>query len=88
MLADLGELENFPVFEGADTLARRIDSLPFIRGRGGAFNRLLSRGRLTPEVETAARKLVERTRRVKSLRSRLAKKTFGRAFAWAQNRFR
>lgn len=88
MLSDMGELENFPVFEGAETLARRIDSLPFIRGRGGAFDRLLSRGRLTPEVETATRNLIERTRREKSLRSRLAKKTFGRAFAWAQNRVR
>ncbi len=88
MLADMGELENFPVFEGAGTLARSIDSLPFIRGRGGAFNRLLSRGGLTPEVETAVRKLIERTGRAKSLRTRLAKKTFGRAFAWAQNRFR
>jgi hypothetical protein len=88
ILADLGELENFQVFEGVDTLARRLDSLPAIRGRGRVFARLLERGRLTPEVKTALRKLIERSRHAKSLRARLAKKTLGRAFAWAQNRIR
>jgi hypothetical protein len=88
MLADCGELENFPVFEGADTLARRIDSLPAIRGRGRVFGKLLERGRLTPEVETALRKLIKRTGRARSLPSRLADNTLRRVFAWAQNRLR
>jgi hypothetical protein len=88
LLADMGELENFQVFESPDTLARRLDSLPSIKGRGRVFARLLERGRLAPEVKTALRKLIERTRRAESLPSRLAKKTLGRAFAWAQSRIR
>jgi hypothetical protein len=88
ILADCGELENFPVFEGWDTLARRLDSLPAIRGRGRVFAALLERGRLTPEVEAALRGLLRRTRRAKSLPSRLAKKTWRRVFAWAHKRTR
>ncbi|MDQ3804974.1 MAG: hypothetical protein M3416_14235, partial [Acidobacteriota bacterium] len=88
MLADCGELENFPVFEGADTLARHLDSLPAIRGRGRVFGKLLERGRLTPEVETALRRLIKRTRRAGSFPSRVAADTWRRVFAWAQNRNR
>jgi hypothetical protein len=88
LLADWGELENFPVFEGAGTLARRLDSLPAIRGRGRLFVKLLESGRLTPEVKTALRNLCERTRRARNFRSRLAGNTLGRAFAWAKNRIR
>jgi hypothetical protein len=87
-LVESGELENFQVFEGVDTLARDLDSLPFIRKRGYAFVKLLERGGLPTEVETALRKLIERTRRARSFPARLAKNTLGRALAWAQNRIR
>jgi hypothetical protein len=88
LLADLGELDNFPVFEGVGTLARSLDSLPAIRGRGRVFVKVLGRGRLTPEVETALRNLCKRTRRAKSFPSRLARNTLGGAFAWVQKRIR
>lgn len=86
MLADCGELENFRVFEGVETLARRLDSLPFIRRRGRAFENLLERGRLEPEVAAAVRGLLERTRASRRSPSRIAGRALRRAFAWAQRR--
>jgi len=86
VLADLGELENFSVFEGLGTLAGHLDSLPAIPGRGRVFARMLERGRLPPEVKTALRNLTKRTRRSKGSTSRLRRNMLGRAFAWAQSR--
>ncbi|HEX8291257.1 MAG TPA: hypothetical protein VF570_05865 [Pyrinomonadaceae bacterium] len=88
LLADLGELKNMRVFEGEGTLARRLDSLAALRGRGRVFMRLLESGSLSPEVKAALRKLIERSGHANRRPRRLAKKTLGRAIAWAQNRFR
>lgn len=83
-LAEWGELENFPTFEGPHTLAGRLDELPAIRGRGSAFVRLLESRRLAPEVEVSVRKLLRRTKRSETLTSRFVK----RMYAWVQKRLR
>ncbi len=82
VLADCGELANFPVFEGEESLVRQIDALPVIKGFGKIFSQLLERGRLRPDVETAVRKLIKRTERSKSGPRLLAKRVARKVFSW------
>jgi len=82
VLADCGELIHFPGLEGQESLAQRINSLPAIKGPGKLFSELLQRGRLTPDVETAVRRLIKRTERAKSYPRNLAKSTFRKVLSW------
>jgi hypothetical protein len=82
VLADCGELANYPVFEGPEFLVRQIDALPEINGFPRMFSQLVERGRLRPDVETAVRNLLKRTKRNKSFSRSLAKRALRKYFSW------
>jgi hypothetical protein len=64
MLAEWGALADYPVFDGGDALAERIDALPYLKVYFNRLEKILRRGRLEPEVAEAVRRLVRRSRRV------------------------
>ena len=85
VLADCGELIHYPGFEGEESLAQHIDHLSALRGPGKLFSDLLQRGRLTPEVAAAVRRLIKRNNVARSYPRVLAKSTFRKVFAWMSN---
>lgn len=88
VLADCGELANYPVFEGEESLVQQIDALPEIKGFPRMFSQLLERGHLRPDVETAVRQLIKRTKRTKSYPRNLAKRTLRKVFSLTGGRTR
>jgi len=64
-LLDCGELANFPVFEGEESLARHIDALPPLRNKLLIHRRLVNQDNISPEIRQALRGLIERTDRAK-----------------------
>ncbi|HST50416.1 MAG TPA: hypothetical protein VLJ61_00295 [Pyrinomonadaceae bacterium] len=64
MLAEWGALDDFPVFDGGDALAERVDALPYLKVYFNRLEKILRRGRLEPELAGAVRRLVRRSRRV------------------------
>jgi hypothetical protein len=63
LLAELGALADFPVFDGAAALAERVNALPYLRANVNKLDKLVRRGRLDAELNVAARRLVKRSRR-------------------------
>ncbi|MGE0128764.1 MAG: hypothetical protein AB7U82_11850 [Blastocatellales bacterium] len=64
-LLDCGELANFTVFEGKESLALHIDELPPSRGRLLTHRRLVNQDNISLEIKRALRGLIERTDRAK-----------------------
>lgn len=63
VLADLGALDRFEVFEGTGTLAEGLDALPRGRNRMRTFLALRDSPNLPPDVRRALGRLIERTLR-------------------------
>jgi hypothetical protein len=60
VLASVGALDDFPVFDGMASLARDLDALAPHRVRGRVYTRLLEQGGLDPEVMRALQRFVAR----------------------------
>lgn len=67
MLAEWVALADFPVFDGGDALAERVDALPYLKVYFNRLEKILQRGLLEPEVAGAVQRLVRRSRRVRPL---------------------
>ncbi len=81
VLAECGELANYPGLEGEESLAQDIGTIPTFRGMGLDFLYLLENGRLKPDVENAIHKLIKRTKRTRSYLRNLAKRTLRKALS-------
>jgi len=81
VLADLGALDRFEVFEGTDTLAAGLDALPRGRNRMRTFLAMQESPRLPADVRRALVALIERTQRdrhpIARLRRTAADAVFG-----------
>ena len=64
-LLDYGELANFPIFDGEESLARHIDALPPSHSNLKTHRRLVNQNNISPEIKQALRGLIERTDRAK-----------------------
>lgn len=69
LLAELGALDNFPVFHGTSSLPSTLDALPYFIGQTNIIDRLVERGKLPWKISDAARRLVIRSRRVARFRA-------------------
>lgn len=88
VLAECGELANYPGLKGEESLALDIDALPPYRNLGVDFLYMLKNGRLKPDVEKAIHKLIERTKRTKSYPGNLAKRTLQKMLSLTVGRAR
>jgi hypothetical protein len=88
ILADCGELANYPGLEGEESLERDIGTLPLYKNMGLDFFYLLEKRRLKPEIENAIHKLIKRTKRTKSYSRNLAKRTLRKAWSLTGGRNR
>jgi hypothetical protein len=68
LLAELGALDNFPVFTGTSSLPAALDALPHMTTQINIIDRLVERGTLPQKVSDAAARLVTRSRRAARLR--------------------
>lgn len=68
LLAELGSLDDFPVFSGTSSLPVALDALPHLKTQINIIDRLVKRGTLPLSVADAARRLVIRSRRAARLR--------------------
>ena len=83
VLAECGELINYPGFEGPDTLAQQIDALPHTQAFEPLYGQLIKRGRLRPELEGAVRRLLKRSERAESHSRHLTKRTLRKLLSMA-----
>lgn len=58
-----GQLDNFPVFKGTDSLAEDLGQVPFSTGKMIAYSKALKHPRTDPEVRKALKALIKRTDR-------------------------
>ena len=65
-LLEVGELANFPIFDGEESLARHIDALPPSHSNLRVHRRLVNQDSVSPEIKRALRELIERTDRAKA----------------------
>ena len=68
LLAELGALDNFPVFSGSSSLPAALDALPYLKTQINIIDRLVKRGTLPSNIADAAGRLVVRSRRAARLR--------------------
>lgn len=68
LLAELGALDDFPVFSGTSSLPAALDALPYLKTQINIIDRLVKRGTVAPAVTDAARRLVVRSRKAARLR--------------------
>lgn len=64
-LLGCGELANFPVFEGEESLVQHIDDLPPSRSQLLTHRRLVNQDNISPEIKQALLRLIERSDRAK-----------------------
>ncbi len=84
VLVELGLLDRFPVFEGADHLIERLDALPSMRHLRRSFVEMARSERLPPELARAVRDLIRRTRRVQSLPVRARRYLVRTVLSWSR----
>ena len=63
VLAELGTLDNFHVFNGTGSLPAALDALPFMKTQINIIDRLVKRDTLPRRISEAAGRLVIRSRR-------------------------
>ncbi len=68
LLAELGSLDSFEVFDGMKLLPSRLDELPHLSTQINIVERIVERGFLPRPVAEATRKLVKRSRRAAAIR--------------------
>jgi hypothetical protein len=68
LLAELGALDNFPVFSGTSSLAPALDALPYLKTQINIVDRLVKRRTLPQAISDAAGRLVVRSRRAARIR--------------------
>jgi hypothetical protein len=69
MLAEFGLLDDFGAFARGADLVARVNALPYVNANVFKLDRLVRRGRLDPELNEAARRLVKRSLRVRRIRA-------------------
>jgi hypothetical protein len=69
MLAELHLLDEFKVFDGMKVLPSRLDELPYLKNNINIAQRIVNRGQLPPDVDSAVRRLLSRSRRAARIRS-------------------
>jgi hypothetical protein len=81
VLAECDELDNFPVFEGPESLAQQVDALPQTTAYEPLYEQLVERGRLRADLDGAVRRLLKRSQNTERLPRRLAKGTVRRVLS-------
>ena len=84
ILAECGALGRFPVFEGADELAERLDALPTLRNVTTTTKDLLASRRLPPELLRAFQAVTRRTRRAQRPDVRARRYLLRTVAAWSR----
>jgi hypothetical protein len=69
-LAELGVLDEFPVFDGKEELIERLNSTMFLWKHTKPMDRVVRRGKLDPRLADAARRLVRRSRPARAFREK------------------
>jgi hypothetical protein len=81
MLADCGQLDRYPPFEGTATLARDVDALRSDSHRHSLTD-IVARGNLDPELRRAAEGLLARVRHAESLPVRMRRAAIRNLLEW------
>ncbi len=68
VLAEVGALDGFQVFEKARVLPERLDALPYLVNNINITQRIVDRRTLEPRLDAAARRLIARSRRAEMVR--------------------
>jgi hypothetical protein len=69
VLAEVGVLDKFTVFDGMKVLGARLDELPYLRNNINIAQRIVTRAQLPSNIEAATRRLIARSRRAAKMRS-------------------